>query len=166
MQGSFFREGSSFSHRIFTSRVAPPHPARHSPFHDHRHAPRKKRLTASKRRRSRSCGLSPLHAELCRWALSPVGSGFLFRGSFLRRLHFLPPSLLFACAQCGFSSSHTATLRHLSSRTTTVFSAPQVLIWRAYRLHGVALKDMKRKLREWESFLSNEQDKTAKLGMA
>ena len=43
---------------------------------------------------------------------------------------------------------------------------PKVLIWRAYRLHGAALKDMKRRLREWEFSLSNERNKAAKLGMA
>eukprot|EP00752_Nemacystus_decipiens_P008625 g7702.t1 len=33
----------------------------------------------------------------------------------------------------------------------------QVLIWRAYRLHGAALKDMKSKLKDWESFLRNSR---------
>eukprot|EP00904_Undaria_pinnatifida_P006719 jgi/Undpi1/3177/HiC_scaffold_15.g06551.m1 len=44
--------------------------------------------------------------------------------------------------------------------------ALQVLIWRAYRLHGAALKDMKKRLREWELSLSNEGDKMANMGMA
>eukprot|EP00903_Cladosiphon_okamuranus_P018115 g16670.t1 len=43
----------------------------------------------------------------------------------------------------------------------------QVLIWRAYRLHGAALKEMKRKLRDWESFLRNSRRvDTTGVGMA
>lgn len=47
-----------------------------------------------------------------------------------------------------------------------VLSHEKVLIWRAYRLHGAALKDMKRNLKAWESFLSNKRAHTAGLGMA
>ncbi|CAM9856807.1 unnamed protein product [Scytosiphon promiscuus] len=42
----------------------------------------------------------------------------------------------------------------------------QVLIWRAYRLHGAALKDMKRKLRDWESRLRNTHRRSKGVGMA
>lgn len=42
----------------------------------------------------------------------------------------------------------------------------KVLIWRAYRLHGTALTDMKRRLREWERYLKNEHNVERKLGMA
>lgn len=43
---------------------------------------------------------------------------------------------------------------------------PQVLIWRCYSLHGAALKDMKRRLREWESQLSYEEETLSKLAKA
>ncbi|CAM9507886.1 unnamed protein product [Ectocarpus sp. 12 AP-2014] len=42
----------------------------------------------------------------------------------------------------------------------------QVLIWRAYRLHGTALKDMKMKLKGWERFLSYKRDDSTGVGMA
>ena len=46
-------------------------------------------------------------------------------------------------------------------------SSGKVLIWRAYRLHGAALKDMKSKLKDWESLLSNSRRvDTAGVGMA
>lgn len=40
-------------------------------------------------------------------------------------------------------------------------SAMKVTIWRAYRLHGTALKDMKERLREWEASLGDEQHKSS-----
>lgn len=47
-----------------------------------------------------------------------------------------------------------------------LLSHEEVLIWRAYRLHGAALKEMKRNLKAWESFLSNKRNQKAGLGMA
>lgn len=44
--------------------------------------------------------------------------------------------------------------------------AVQVLIWRAYKLHGPALKNMKDRLREWEMSLSNDRHNTEKLALA
>ncbi|CAM9417617.1 unnamed protein product [Choristocarpus tenellus] len=38
----------------------------------------------------------------------------------------------------------------------TVCGVIQVLIWRAYRLHGAVLKEMKLRLRDWESWLQND----------
>lgn len=43
--------------------------------------------------------------------------------------------------------------------------AMQVMIWRAYKLHGPALKIMKARLREWEASLRVEHHKAEKLGV-
>lgn len=81
-------------------------------------------------------------------SLAPVlGMYFLPRGALKRELTAMSPDEASRVRQAAFT---------ILWSVPAVCGAIQVLIWRAYRLHGSALKDMKERLREWERWLNNE----------